>query len=142
MPSEPFREEYPAGVMPQVLVQLETNSGTKVVLGDVDSGADRSLFPLEIAADLGIESELVEDAKKGQGAHGARFPTYSSSAAVMGQLVRIDGNGNQVLWGQLFRMRPAFADTDSFLLGRQDFFSVFEVRFLNGTSGPVLELRQ
>jgi hypothetical protein len=100
----------------------------------VDSGATRSMFPMEIAQRLGIEEQLTQDAVGAMGVEGGGFPTWSFLPGLQGQIVRVPPENPQQSepWGASFAMTPAFAHKDVFLLGRQDFFAVFQIKFEPG----------
>jgi hypothetical protein len=110
--------------------------------GDIDSGSDRSLIPMEYLSDLGLErTDLKENEEKGMASDGNTFPTWSTrSIAVTGQVV-LPSDGDFNPWGPIFRLRPYFAETGSLLLGQLDFFAAFDVHFDNTSDGPTLELR-
>ena len=133
---------YASGTVPQVSVQLETANGRKTVIGQVDSGSDRSLCPLVFAEELGLQADLVPDEKRGEPAIGGTFDLWSpKEVAIHGQIVLPDPEENDfVPWGPLFSMAPAFADTDTLLLGQSDFFAAFDIKFLNRDGGSMLEI--
>lgn len=115
---------------PELLVELMSgDDGYALILGVVDSGADRSMFPLEIADLLGIPDALVKDEVLAGGAAGPGFPTWSSSEEIRGQIVRLTDDRELFPWGPEFPMNPAFAESEHFLLGREDFFVPFVVSF-------------
>jgi hypothetical protein len=104
-----------------------------VVAAVVDSGADRTTFPLDIARDLGIEQhELTFHQNGGRGVR-SRFDLWTSSVPVRAGVRRRDpATDTDSAWGPGFVLQPTFIDDDSFLLGRADFFSVFTVTFEEG----------
>jgi hypothetical protein len=99
----------------------------------VDSGADRTTFPLEIAWDLGIQrNELILHPGGGRGVK-SRFDVWTSSVPIRAGISRRDvRTGADSAWGPAFTLSPFFIDGGSFLLGRADFFSVFTVTFEEG----------
>jgi hypothetical protein len=106
-----------------------------VLLGLVDSGADRTILPKLFAAVLGIShTELMEDEIGGSGVGGRKFPTWSSVIPIFGQVVL----GSGELWGPVFRLNPAFAEVDAFLWGRADFFRKFKITFEEGPAPEFL----
>lgn len=135
---------YETGTVPQISVQLETASGFKRVVGEIDSGSVRSLCPLHYLADLGIStSELVKNGIPGTPAVGPEFDTFSADVAIMGQIMLPSPEENDFRpWDKLFRMDLVFANTDTLLLGQSDFFRCFDLKFLNGAEdeGTTLEL--
>jgi len=134
---------YARGTVPTILLRLETTNGRKVVGGEIDSGSDRSLCPLGIAQDLGLgPANLAKNATQGMPAVGETFDTWSPDGiAITGQIVLpADENGDFVSWGPMFPISPAFAETDSLLLGQEDFFAAFDLKFLNQAEGPVFEI--
>jgi len=136
--------DYPSGTVPNISVQLETTSGRKIVVGEIDSGSDRSLCPRAIANDLGLSSaDLKKNDLKGMPAVGGTFDTWSADGiAVTGQIALPDTDeGGFVPWGPLFPMDLAFADeAETLLLGQRDFFAAFDLKFLNRDGGSVLEI--
>jgi hypothetical protein len=99
----------------------------------VDSGADRTTFPLEIAWELGIQrDELILRPGGGRGVK-SRFDVWTSSLPIRaGVSTRDASTGADSAWGPAFTLSPVFIDDGSFLLGRADFFSVFAVTFEEG----------
>lgn len=138
--------DYPAGTVPNISVQISTANGQKIVVGDVDSGSDRSLCTKAVAADLGLAArDLVKNDSKGMPAAGELFDIWSTDGiAVKGQIVLPDLDTGEFLpWGPLFAMDLAFAEeAETLLLGQRDFFAAFDVHFLNKTGGPVLEIAE
>jgi len=133
---------YAHGTVPTILVALETAGGRKIVGGDVDSGSDRSLIPIDHLHDLGLRaSNLKKNKERGLASGGATFPTWSAPGiAVTGQVV-LPSDGGFDPWGPIFRLRPFFAETGSLLLGQLDFFAAFDVHFKNAPDGPLFELK-
>lgn len=134
---------FDRGTVPQVSVQLTTSSGWKRIVGDVDSGSEKSLCPMAFARDLGLgSSDFAKGPKKGESAVGDVFDTWSPQGiAITGQIVLPDSEeGDFVAWGPLFAMDLVFANTDTLLLGQSDFFAAFDVKFLNRDGGSVLEI--
>jgi hypothetical protein len=126
---------YAADGAPLLQIVLTYGDQAVALLALVDSGATRSMFPLQVAQRLGVT--LEQDALGARGVEGAGFPTWSALETVMGQVVRIDPDNQQAsLWGDPFRMTPAFCEKDPFLLGRQDFFAAFPVKFVPGKPDP------
>jgi hypothetical protein len=99
----------------------------------VDSGADRTTFPLTIARDLGIQqNELILRPGGGRGVK-SRFDVWRSSVPISARVSRRNvSTGAGSAWGPAFTLWPSFIDGGSFLLGRGDFFSVFTVTFEEG----------
>nr|MBA2599577.1 hypothetical protein [Actinomycetota bacterium] len=96
----------------------------------VDSGAYRSFFPKSIAAGLGLENSLVQDAQGARGVEDQEFPTWSSTEQIVARIVRNDPQTQaEELWGPEIPMNPAFAEKPTFLLGREDFFAPFVITF-------------
>jgi hypothetical protein len=107
------------------------------VLAVVDSGAHRSIFPLQIATDLGIQvNELLEDPNGGLGV-GSAFRLWVSTVSVRAGvgLFELDADGHDQPWGPGFSFHPAFTEHDVFLLGRDDFFRVFTISFDHSEDG-------
>ena len=99
----------------------------------VDSGADRTTFPLKIARELGIQrDELILRPGGGRGVK-SRFDVWTSSVPIRAGISRHDVSIDaDPAWGPTFTLWPFFIDDGSFLLGRADFFSVFTVTFEEG----------
>ena len=99
----------------------------------VDSGADRTTFPLKIAWKLGIQrNELILHPEGGRGVK-SHFDVWTSSVPIRAGISRRDvSTGAHSAWGPAFTLRPVFIDDSSLLLGRADFFSVFTVTFEEG----------
>jgi hypothetical protein len=99
----------------------------------VDSGADRTTFPLRIAWQLGIQQdELILRPRGGRGVK-SHFDVWTSSVPIRAGISRRDVSTGAVSpWGPAFTLSPVFIDDGSFLLGRADFFSVFTVTFEEG----------
>lgn len=99
----------------------------------VDSGADRTTFPMEIARDLGIQrDELILHPGGGRGVK-SRFDVWTTSVPIRAGVSTPDpSTGATSAWGPTFTLRPSFVDGGAFLLGRADFFSVFTVTFEEG----------
>ena len=99
----------------------------------VDSGADRTTFPLKTARRLGIQrDELILRPGGGRGVK-SRFEVWTSSLPIRAGISRHDvSTGADSSWGAGLTVSPFFVDGGSFLLGRADFFSVFTVTFEEG----------
>jgi hypothetical protein len=99
----------------------------------VDSGADRTTFPLKIACQLGIQrNELILHPGGGRGVK-SRFDVWRSSVPIRAGVTRRDVSTRaDSAWGPAFTLWPSFIDDGSFRLGRADFFSVFTVTFEEG----------
>jgi hypothetical protein len=99
----------------------------------VDSGADRTAFPLEIAWQLGIQrDELIMRPGGGRGIK-SHFDVWTTSVPIRAAVSRrVVSTGADSAWGPAFALSPVFVDGGSFLLGRADFFSVFTVTFQEG----------
>jgi hypothetical protein len=105
-------------------------------LAVVDSGADRTFLPKNVASHLGIgEDELVMTPQGGTGVEGRSFPTWASTVPITGRVVTAAG-----LWGPRFPLEPLFADLGLALLGRADFFRAFTVTFQEHPATPVYHL--
>jgi hypothetical protein len=113
------------------------------VLALVDSGADRSAFPLQIAKDLGIaDNELVEEPAGGAGV-GSTFRVWTTTVPIMAGIgfFQPAPDGTVQPWGPGFSLNPSFVEADAFLLGRADFFQAFTVTFdMNGAGQTVFHL--
>jgi hypothetical protein len=142
---------YSPDLPPELILQLSSETGNALVLAVVDSGADRTLFPAEIAELLGLSEEnggLVQDEHGGRGVGGVEFPTWFSTREIIGQVMQIAEEDELIPWGPSFGMDPAFtglSDGDdgpdgTFLLGRNDFFQAFAITFGWEEDGPAFEL--
>jgi hypothetical protein len=125
---------YDTGTVPQVSVQLGTASGSKRAVGEIDSGSVRSLCPLLYLKELGLSTaDLVKNERKGSPAVGPEFDTWSPRVGVNCQIMIPSLHENDLVpWDKLFQMDLVFADTETLLLGQSDFFTTFDVQFLNG----------
>ncbi len=108
----------------------------------MDSGAARSFFPLEIAHQIGIQpQELQQDQHGGMGVEGVGFDTYSSTVPIEAVVMALIGpNHTYQVWGPRFPLRPAFSDKEPLLLGRHDFFQSFTITFEENAQSPVFHL--
>lgn len=98
--------------------------GQKIAHYDlVDSGADLSLVPKDLAKRIGIQyDETIE--LEGGGAGGAKFKFHL-------------GQNKLAIWteaGPFTFDQPAVADQDHFILGRFDFFNAYKVQFFERES--------
>jgi hypothetical protein len=99
----------------------------------VDSGADRTTFPLKVAWKLGINQDELILRPGGSRGVKSRFDVWTSSVPIRaGVSRRAVSSGADSAWGPAFTLWPFFIDDGSFLLGRADFFSVFTVTFEEG----------
>lgn len=112
------------------------NLEAEIVSAVVDSGADRTFLPRDVATRLGIgEDELVMTPRGGTGVEGRSFPTWSSTVPINACVVAATG-----IWGPRFRLEPVFADLGIALLGRADFFRAFTITFQEHPATPVYHL--
>lgn len=125
---------YDTGTVPQVSVQLDTASGSKRAVGEIDSGSVRSLCPLLYLDELGLSmDDLALNERKGAPAVGPAFDTWCPKVGISGQIMIPSLQENDLVpWDKLFNMDLVFADTETLLLGQSDFFAAFDVQFLNG----------
>jgi hypothetical protein len=114
---------------PIVIVQLEANGMGMQGPAIVDSGADTTMVPAEIAAGLGIDYAKLPGGTKGKGVGGA-CESRMASLTVCYQSWR--------LTGQIAIAEPKRLDV--VLLGRADFFQRFVVRFNWFKSPPEFHL--
>jgi hypothetical protein len=107
----------------------------------VDSGADSTLLPKDIAPLLGIDdAELNPTPRGSRGAGGTSFPTWTTPKVLDVGIVAFLPDGPQA-WGPRVRLQPQFAENTTTLLGRADFFSYFTVIFeQSATRGSVFHL--
>lgn len=141
----PLSIPYDPGTVPQITVRVGCGNGELTRVGTVDSGSERSLFPLMYAPELGLtDDDLVISGTKGEPAIGDDFELLEAKGvAFNGQIViPHPGEGDFISWGPMFAMDLVFADTDSLLLGQSDFFAAFDVKFLRPDGEPVVELSQ
>lgn len=127
---------------PLLLLQLATVDTITVVPAMVDSGAARSMFPMQIAQRLGIAESLTQDETGAVGVEGEKFPTWSYLPGLRAQILEIQREpaGASVPWGERFALTPAFSDKSAFLLGREDFFGIFGVAFNPGNPLPTFSI--
>lgn len=125
---------HDTGTVPQVSIQLETAGGSKRAVGEIDSGSVKSLCPLLYLEELGLSmDDLVLNERKGAPAVGPEFDTWSAKVGICGQIMIPSLEENDLVpWDKLFNMDLVFADTETLLLGQSDFFSAFDVQFVNG----------
>jgi hypothetical protein len=112
------------------MVEFRCGQYTADAVGIVDSGADGSLLPKSLAPELGLDPgvDLQPSPENSGGAGGIRFPTWTTSKTITGQIVAFLPAGRQ-LWGPIITFRPVFADGEHALFGRADFFQEFAIRF-------------
>lgn len=103
--------------------------GTRGIAGVVDSGADRTLLPKSLAAELGISGEDLEPTPEGSGgAGGAWFPTWVIPYSIKAQvIVPFPEPRGLEPWGPEMDLTPEFAADTIPLFGREDFFEAFTV---------------
>jgi hypothetical protein len=111
-------------------------SRPQLVLGVVDSGADRTVLPLSVAIRLAIMDTLERDPAGGFGFQGRPFPIWRSGRPVYGRVIADDGSAR----GPQFPLDPVFADADVALLGREDLFRAYPVTFQEHPATPVYHL--
>jgi hypothetical protein len=122
---------YQAGP-PVLTLALSANGSSYLLLGIVDSGADRTLLPKDVAPRIGIpEASLVENPTGANGAANTSFPTWDppSGVTVQAHIVAFTANG-PTTWGPTIPLSPQFAQNTTPLFGRADFFQAFTVTFL------------
>lgn len=114
---------------PVLRLVLTGPGGARGIAGVVDSGADRTLLPKRLAADLGVSSEDLEPTPEGSGgAGGAWFPTWVIPYAIKAQVVvQFPAPRDVEPWGPTFDLTPEFAADTVPLFGRADFFEAFTV---------------
>jgi hypothetical protein len=126
-----------------LLMQLTAGAATTFIAAVVDSGAARSMLPLQIAERLGVSDALVEDEVGAQGVEGIGFSTWSLPDGVEAQVLSVtQASGTVIKWGTSFTLSPAFCDKDPFLLGREDFFATFRVSFDPGNPHPTFSIAE
>jgi hypothetical protein len=110
------------------------------VVALLDSGAQETLLPLQIADELGVrEDELHEDPSGAEGV-GSKFATWRTPLAIQGHVLRPRIRDFAVPWGPELRLRPVFAEVRIALLGRSDFFPHFRITFETDPIGPIFHL--
>jgi hypothetical protein len=114
------------------------------IAGIVDSGADGTLLPLAVAPYLGLDpaADLRPQPGGSGGAGGTHFPTWATTKTIRGQIFAVPEPGEPAeMFGQPFDLAPAFAQGDTVLWGRRDFFSYFKITFENHARfGPIFHL--
>lgn len=108
----------------------------------VDSGADGTLLPKSLAPDLGLDSvtDLSPTPHGSGGAGGTTFPTWTTARPITGQVIAMLSTGLEP-WGPEIAFAPVFADGDTALFGRSDFFAHFTITFDEDPNhGPVFHL--
>jgi predicted aspartyl protease len=114
---------------PIVIVQLEANGLGMQGPAIVDSGADTTMIPAEVAAGLGIDYAKLPNGTKGKGAGGV-LESRPASLTIRYQ--------SWTLTGEVSIAEPKHLDV--VLLGRSDFFQRFVVRFNWFKSPPEFHL--
>lgn len=112
------------------------------VVGLVDSGADRTLLPMPLAPELGIDPALDLEPQPGgsAGAGGLSFPTWTARKTIQAQVLGVLRDHIHP-FGPVFALAPVFADDGPALWGRRDFFAAFTITFESHTKhGPVFHL--
>lgn len=103
--------------MPVLPVKLVGPGGeSPPLMALVDSGADSSLFPMQIAGLLGIDLDRCEKA------------IGMTAGGPSDRYLWNDGLKTTIL-GKTLRLRGAFGACPVILLGRGDFFATFKVAF-------------
>lgn len=128
--------------VPVLTVNLSVGSTSLAVAGIVDSGADCTLLPKDVAHALGItDADLQQTPAGSKGAGGTSFDTWRTAKQISGQAVIFPPGGQPALWGPSMSLRPTFADETSALWGRDDFFQAFVITFAQDpTYGEVFYL--
>jgi hypothetical protein len=123
---------------------LASSSRSIEAVALIDSGAARSVFPLEVARRLGLADDLVVDAARLLGVEGGAFNTWSYPSGLRCQVLRQRAEDFSQLepWSAPIVLTPAFSDNDVFLLGREDFFAAFTITFGPGPAGRQFALTQ
>jgi hypothetical protein len=124
------------------MVNFRCGTHMAPVLGVVDSGADGTLLPKSMAAELGLDAatDLVSTNEGSGGAGGTSFKTWTTTSDITGRVVAFAPDGPE-LWGPVVTFRPVFADGELALFGRADFFRSFRITFeTNSTHGPIFHL--
>jgi hypothetical protein len=103
----------------------------------IDSGADCSVLPNWVASDLGVEAELAPTAPV-EAVGGATIPALTLPRPIEAQVLL----GGAELWGSPFQLCPLFADVESILLGRADFFRAFKISFDEHEEPPCFTLTE
>ena len=109
------------------------------IVGLVDSGAEETLLPLEVASRLRLDDLLHDDPHGAEGV-GASFATWRTHVGLRGRLVRQRIRDRDVPWGPELRLRPVFARIPIALFGRSDFFPHFRITFESDAVGPIFHL--
>lgn len=107
------------------------------VVALVDSGAYCSVFPLRVALALGFTREELTAEPDIDVVGGQAVPAFSAPERIYGQL-RVDRDGSTFLWGPQFVLNALFVQYEDNLLGRIDFFNVFNVVF--ASEGPTMHI--
>lgn len=115
--------------VPLIRVQLESGTMSAEVGGILDSGADHTIVPAAFAEAVGVRFWSLPRGTQGQGASGT-FEMRRSS-------LRVHFDGRLICGGCLV----AAPDTlPVLLLGRDDFFRMYQVRFSWHRDPPTFDL--
>ncbi|MHB1539148.1 MAG: aspartyl protease family protein [Solirubrobacteraceae bacterium] len=119
---------------------LTCGSRSVDVAGIVDSGADGTLLPLALAPRLGLDPQRdLSASQRSAGADGTSFQTWRSRRPIGGQ-VFVPG-ATPRMFGVSFELTPAFAQGNTVLWGRADFFPHFKITFeQHAELGPIMHI--
>jgi hypothetical protein len=110
----PFHEIGPGVLAPAVIVELIGPSNSLRVVALVDSGANQSVLPLDLAKHLGIPLDAT---KRRQGlGPGGSYDVFEATNVVVARIAGIE-----------VKLSPVLTSSPFVLLGRSDFFSAFVV---------------
>ena len=138
---------------PLLLLQLDAGSSLTVVPAAIDSGAARSMFPMQIAKRLTAVRRAACSPCRSQNAWESPRRWCETRRALWGWRERASqpgltmracrhrfstSGGGQP--GAQFTLNPAFCDKGAFLLGREDFFARFRVAFDPGDPLPTFSI--
>lgn len=131
---------YTAG-LPILRLAIDGPNGARDIAGVLDSGADRTLLPMSVAASLGIPAEDLMPTDGGSGgAGGLWFPTWALTYPLCARVVAPFDRGDE-LWGPDLALMPEFAKHDDTvaLFGREDVFCTYAVTFDQPASAFYIE---
>jgi len=128
--------DFGAGPMPFVEIHIEVGAFFTRAMALVDSGADETIIPAEMLVPLNLDFKDLELVMDGAGA-----AVGGMGAGGGFEIRRIDATLKFRKWRFAEEVRvAALGALPGPLLGRQDFFAAFTIRFLWHRDPPVFDI--